>query len=99
MLKHPCADLRMTAISASAYLACGIADGSIMVLRISQLLEQLEESVAKPYSIKTSATILETRFCASKGKSITAMTWVDRFTYEKASSLRIILLNSLDIKW
>ena len=57
-----------------------MADGTIKIVRIQQQVEQTEESMG---NIKASAEVLENFACDLDGRSITAMSWVDRFDHEK----------------
>ena len=75
---------RWIANIATAYLACAVADGAVKIVRIQQQVEKTEEGMG---SIKASVDILENCGCDLDGRSMTAMSWVDKFEHEKVKEL------------
>ncbi|KAI5121645.1 hypothetical protein M0805_001172 [Coniferiporia weirii] len=63
-----------------AYLACGVADGSIVIVRINQWLEPVSSTTpfGPTFSIRADANVLHMRASDADGKGITALSWVDR---------------------
>lgn len=60
-----------------AYLACGIADGSIEVVKISQTLECSGAEYSRTFDVKISYDILPSKPALEDGKKITALEWVE----------------------
>ncbi|KAH8104064.1 putative zinc-finger of transcription factor IIIC complex-domain-containing protein [Cristinia sonorae] len=61
-----------------AFLACGISDGSVTVVKVTQSLHQLSEHIAfiKEYEVSVACDLLSDKPCEATNHSITSLQWI-----------------------
>ena len=61
-----------------AYLACGISDGSISVVQVSQTLHEIPEhsGFIKDYESTVAYDVLIDKPCEASSKGITSLQWI-----------------------
>ena len=66
-------------IIGEAYLACGIADGSLMLIKVVQTLKRIESTsgFTRSYEIERSFEVQSTPVCENDGRGITALRWIE----------------------
>ena len=76
----------LSPVQGETILACGLANGSIALVRVSQRLVQSSVSpFGRNYRIECKATLLDAQPARSDGKGITALTWIESRTVCHAS--------------